>query len=42
LFENENEWPKIEQVPIPILRASRNFPDVKPRIEKKYIIGLQR
>ena len=35
LFESENEWQKIEQVPIPLLRASRNFPNVKTRDEKK-------
>ena len=33
LFESENEWQKIEQVPIPLPRASRNFPDVKARNE---------
>ena len=30
-FENENEWQKTEPVPIPLPRASRNFPDVKTR-----------
>ena len=35
LFESENEWQKIEQVSIPYPRASRNFPDVKTRNEKK-------
>jgi hypothetical protein len=35
LFESEDEWQKIEQVPIPLPRASRNFPDVKKRNEKK-------
>ena len=29
LFESENERQKIEPVPIPLPRASRNFPDVK-------------
>jgi hypothetical protein len=33
LFESENERQKIEPVPIPIPRASRNFPDVKTRNE---------
>ena len=33
LFESENERQKIEPVPIPLLRASRNFPDVKTRNE---------
>ena len=33
LFESENEWQKIEQVPIPLPRASRNFPDVKTKNE---------
>jgi hypothetical protein len=42
LFESENEMQKIEPVPIPLSRASRNFPDVKTRNEKKSIIGLQR
>ena len=37
LFESENEWQKIEQVPIPLPRASRNFPDVKTRNEKKIL-----
>ena len=31
LFESENERQKIEPVPIPLPRASRNFPDVKTR-----------
>jgi hypothetical protein len=35
LFECENERQKIEPVPIPLPRASRNFPDVKTRNEKK-------
>ena len=35
LFESENERQKIEPVPIPLTRASRNFPDVKTRNEKK-------
>jgi len=44
LLESENVWKKIEQVPIPIPRTSRNFLDVKIRIEKKKksIIGLRR
>ena len=33
LFESENGRQKIEPVPIPLLRASRNFPDVKTRNE---------
>ena len=36
MFENENERQKTEQVPIPLPRASRNFPDVKTRNEKKF------
>jgi hypothetical protein len=35
LFESENERQKIEPVPIPLPRASRNFPDVKTRNGKK-------
>ena len=31
LFESENERQKIEPVPIPLPRVSRNFPDVKTR-----------
>ena len=31
LFESVNERQKIEPVPIPLPRASRNFPDVKTR-----------
>ena len=31
MFENKNERKKTKQVPIPLPRASRNFPDVKPR-----------
>ena len=31
LFKGENERHKIEPVPIPLPRASRNFPDVKTR-----------
>jgi hypothetical protein len=42
LFERENKREKIEPVPILLPRASRNFPDVKTRNEKKSIIGLQR
>ena len=41
LFERENEREKIEPVPILLPRASRNFPDVKTRNEKKSIIGPQ-
>jgi hypothetical protein len=33
LFKSENEWQKTEQVPIPLLMASRNFPNVKVRNE---------
>jgi hypothetical protein len=40
MFESENEWQKIEQVPIPPPRASWNFPDVKTRNEKKSINRL--
>jgi hypothetical protein len=36
LFESENERQKIEPVSIPLPRASRNFPDVKTRNEKKF------
>ena len=35
LFESKNERQKIEPVPIPLPRASRNFPNVKTRNEKK-------
>ena len=42
LFESENEWQKIEQVSIPLPRASRNFPDVKTRNDFFFIIGLRR
>ena len=31
MFESENEWQKIEQVPIPLPRASRNFSNIKTR-----------
>ena len=34
MFKNENERQKTKQVPIPLPRASRNFPDVKTRNEK--------
>ena len=33
LFESENERQKIEPVPIPLPRATRNFLDVKTRNE---------
>jgi hypothetical protein len=36
LFDSENERQKIEPVPIPLPRASRNFPDVKTRNKKKF------
>ena len=36
LFESKNERQKIEPVPIPLPRTSRNFPDVKTRNEKKF------
>ena len=39
LFESENERQKIEPVPIPFPRASRNFPNVKTKNEKNSIIG---
>ena len=42
MLDSENEWQKIEQVPIPLRRAFRNFPNVKTRNEKKSIIGLWR
>ena len=42
LFESENERQKIEPVPIPLPRASRNFPDVKTRNDFFFIIGLRR
>ena len=32
LFESENEWQKIEQVPLPLPRASGNFSNVKTRM----------
>jgi hypothetical protein len=35
LFKSKNERQKIEPVPIPLSRTSRNFPDVKTRNEKK-------
>ena len=41
LFETENEWQKTEPVPIPLPRASRNFPDVKTYIQvqkKKFLV----
>ena len=34
LFENKSEWQTTEPVPIPLPRASRNFPDVKTGNEK--------
>ena len=42
LFESENERQKIEPVPIPLPRVSRNFPDVKTRNDFFFIIGLRR
>jgi hypothetical protein len=39
LSENENEWPKTEQVPISFHRAPRNFSDAKTRNRKKLDIG---
>ena len=36
LFESENERQKIEPVPIPFPRASRNFPNVKTRNENLF------
>ena len=42
MFETENECQKTEPVPIPLPRASRNFPDVKPRNNFFSIIGHQR
>ena len=39
LFEKGNEWQKIEQVPIQLPRASRNFPNVKTRNEKNFYNG---
>ena len=38
----ENEWQRTKPVPIPLPRACRNFPKVKTRNEKKYIIGRLR
>ena len=35
MFETENERKKTKPVPISLPRASRNFPDVKTRNEKK-------
>ena len=42
LFEHENERQKIEPVPLPLPRASGNFPDVKTRNDFFFIIGLLR
>ena len=42
LFETENEWQKTERVPIPLPRASRNFPDDKTRNKIFSITGHQR
>ena len=42
LFETENEWQKTEPVPIPLPRASRNFPDVEKRNDFFSIIGHRR
>ena len=39
LFKNENEWQKTKQVPIPLLRASRNFPVVKTRNKNQMDLG---
>ena len=36
MFETENERQKTKPVPILLPRASRNFPDVKTRNEKKF------
>ena len=36
MFESENERQKIEPVPIPLPRASRNFPNVKTRNENLF------
>ena len=36
LFESGNQRQKIEPVPLSLLRASRNFPDVKTRNKKKF------
>ena len=33
MFEKENKRQKTKQVPIPLPRASRNFPDVKTKNE---------
>ena len=42
MFENKNERQKTKQVPSPLPRASRNFPDVKTRNDFFFIIGLWR
>ena len=42
LFRTENEWQKTKLVPIPLPRASRNFPDVKTRNNFFSIIGHRR
>ena len=34
IVRKKNELQKTEQLPIPLLRAFRNFPDVKARITK--------
>ena len=34
LFESENKWQKIEQVPLQLPRASRNFSNLKTRNKK--------
>ena len=36
LFESENERQKIEPVPIPLPKTSRNFPNVKTRNENLF------
>ena len=43
LFETENECQKTEPVPLPLPRASRNFPKKQEtKSKKKIIIGHQR
>jgi hypothetical protein len=36
MLESENEWKKLEQVPISLPRVSRNFLNVKTRNEKNF------
>ena len=36
LFENEDKWQETKPVPIPLPKASRNFPNVKTRNGKNF------